>query len=74
MFLVFVSQHVWGGVGNLTWPSQGFRGAYERKNPIGTRMLRFSAQLAREIPFRGVFFEKKTGLSSYLRVFLLEIS
>ena len=34
MFLGFVSQHVWGGVGNLTWPPQGLRGEYEAETPI----------------------------------------
>ena len=41
MFLVFVSQHVWGGVGNLTWPPQGLRGEYEPETPISTRLSRF---------------------------------
>jgi hypothetical protein len=59
MFLVFVSQHVWGGVGNFAWPSQGLRGAYERKNPIGTRLSRFGPLVASKFHFEVCFLKKK---------------
>ena len=50
MFLVFVSQHVWGGVGNLTWPPQGLRGEYECKNPMYTRNVTLLPPCNPEIP------------------------